>query len=286
MTTNRPFKHIGVIGAGVMGQGVAYQMAKYGYPVTLIDQSNEVLEHAKTNIRNMERLDKLLHKSDSAFKALDHVTFTTELSEVNAADYLIENITENIGLKEKLYTELSTIINPEALLAVNTSAVSITKLAAFLPTPENVVGIHFMNPVHLKPTVELIKGFHSSDEAIAGTHNLLSSVNMKGIEVNDFPGFVSNRVLMLTINEAIFALQDRVAEAKNIDDIFKECFGHTMGPLETSDLIGNDTILYTLEVLLESFNDTKFRPAPLLRKMVDAGLHGRKSGKGFYEYNN
>lgn len=277
-------KQLAVIGAGVMGQGVAYQFAKYGYRVSLVDLSEEKSEEARKNIRNTERLDKLLHKSASAINVLDQITFSTDLSVVKQADFIVENITENTTMKETLYAKLKTVVADHALLAVNTSAVSITKLAAFLPNPSQVMGIHFMNPVHLKPTVEVIRGFHTSETTLERTLELLGLVNMKGIVVNDFPGFISNRVLMLTINEAIFALQDGVAKVPDIDRIFRECFGHTMGPLETGDLIGLDTILYTLEVLLESYNDTKFRPAPLLRKMVDAGLHGRKTGEGFYKY--
>jgi 3-hydroxybutyryl-CoA dehydrogenase len=278
-------KNIAIIGAGVMGQGVSYQFAKYDYNIILIDISEDALEHAKKSIRNIERLDKMLHKSTSRVNVLDKITFTTNLSKIATADFIIENITENITLKDSLYQQISGFVAEHALLAVNTSAVSITRLASFLKKPENVMGIHFMNPVHLKPTVEVIRGYHTTSATINATQELLQAVNMTGVVVNDMPGFVSNRVLMLTVNEAIFALQDGVATIPDIDKIFKECFGHKMGPLETADLIGLDTILYTLHVLLDSYNDTKFRPAPLLTKMVDAGLHGRKSGEGFYKYN-
>lgn len=278
-------KNIAVIGAGVMGQGVAYQFAKYDYNITLVDITEEVLDTAGKNIRNIERLDKLLHKSASTVKVADKITFTTDLRTIHTADFIIENIKENIGLKEELYREMKDYIADHALLAVNTSAVSITRLASFLKHPQQVMGIHFMNPVHLKPTVEVIRGYHTTDDIIGATQALLQAVGMTGVVVNDLPGFISNRVLMLTINEAIFALHDQIAAVADIDKIFRECFGHKMGPLETADLIGLDTILYTLEVLLNSYNDTKFRPAPLLRKMVDAGLHGRKTGEGFYKYN-
>lgn len=281
MTT---IKHIAVIGAGIMGQGVAYQFAKYDYHITLTDISEEALIKAKKEIRNIERLDRMLHKSSATVNVLDKITFTTDLDAVAAADFIIENITENISLKEKLYQQLKNIVSDHALLAVNTSAVSVTRLAAFLKQPQQVMGIHFMNPVHLKPTVEVIRGHHTTPATIDATQALLHTVKMTGVVVNDMPGFISNRVLMLTINEAIFALQDGVATIPDIDKIFKECFGHKMGPLETADLIGLDTILYTLDVLLASYNDSKFRPAPLLRKMVDAGLHGRKSKEGFYKY--
>ncbi|WP_118974715.1 3-hydroxyacyl-CoA dehydrogenase family protein [Taibaiella koreensis] len=278
-------KNVAVIGAGVMGQGVAYQFAKYDYDITLVDISEEILENAQKNIRNIERLDKLLHKSTSKVNALDKISCTTNLNAVSGADFIIENVTEHIPLKETLYQELKDIVPDKALLAVNTSAVSITRLASFLKHPQQVMGIHFMNPVHLKPTVEVIRGYHTTPQTIDTTLELLRSVQMSGVVVNDYPGFISNRVLMLTVNEAIFALQDGVATVPDIDKIFKECFGHKMGPLETADLIGLDTILYTLDVLFDSYNDTKFRPAPLLKKMVDAGLHGRKNGEGFYKYN-
>ncbi|WP_212003873.1 3-hydroxyacyl-CoA dehydrogenase family protein [Chitinophaga sp. HK235] len=277
-------KTIAVIGAGVMGQGVAYQFAKYDYNILLIDNSAAALEHARKEIRNIERLDKILHKSTSTVNVLDKITFTDDLKAVGAADFIIENITENIALKENLYRQLKDILAEHALLAVNTSAVSVTRLASFLKKPQQVMGIHFMNPVHLKPTVEVIRGYHTTPDTINATQELLGSVKMTGVVVNDLPGFISNRVLMLTINEAIFSLQDGVATVPDIDKIFRECFGHKMGPLETADLIGLDTILYTLDVLFASYNDTKFRPSPLLKKMVDAGLHGRKTKEGFYKY--
>lgn len=276
---------IGVIGAGLMGRGVAYQFGKYGYEVILVDIEDEILEQAKKEIKNIGRLDMLLHKGGTGINALGHITCTTDLKSIEKADFIIENTTENVDIKLEVYRQLKDIVKDEARIAVNTSAVSITKIGSQMKNASNVLGIHFMNPVHLKPTVEVIKGFHTTDESINIALDLLKSVKMEGVVVNDSPGFISNRVLMLTINEAIFALQDGVAEVKNVDKIFRECFGHKMGPLETCDLIGLDTILYTLEVLFDSYNDTKFRPAPLLRKMVDAGLLGRKSGEGFYQYN-
>lgn len=279
-------RQIGVVGAGVMGQGVAHQFAKYNYPVVIVDVSEAVLEDARKKIRNIVRLDMLLKKGDSPTKGdlMEKIRFTTDLSELENSDFIVENIIENTEEKKKLYKQLRDIVKDTARIAVNTSCVSITKLGGIMKHPQNVLGIHFMNPVHMRPTVEVIRGVHTTDESIGIALDLLGSVNMNGIVVNDSPGFVSNRVLMLTVNEAIFALQDGVASAKDIDRIHKECFGHTMGPLETADLIGLDTILYSVEVLHESFNDSKYRPAPLLKKMVDAGKLGRKSGEGFFKY--
>ena len=170
------------------------------------------------------------------------------------------------------------------IFAVNTSAISITSIAAFTERQQQVIGIHFMNPVPLKRVVEVIKAYHTSDETLEITKQLLTKIGKESVVVNDWPGFVSNRVLMLTVNEAAYLVQDGVASAKDVDKIFKGCFEHKMGPLETADMIGLDTILYSVEVLYESFNDSKYRPCPLLKKMVNAGLLGRKSGQGFYNY--
>jgi 3-hydroxybutyryl-CoA dehydrogenase len=277
---------IGVIGAGVMGQGVSYQFAKYGYKIILLDINDKALESAKGNIKNISRLDLLLNKSVAppGGNIPGSITYTMELNDMSSADFIIENATENIAVKELVYNQLKNICRDDTCVAVNTSAISITRIGSLLKQAGKVLGIHFMNPVHLKPTVEVIKGYHTTEDTINTAMELLHSVKMNGVLVNDFPGFISNRILMLTINEAIFALQDGVATVASIDKIFKECFGHKMGPLETGDLIGLDTILYTLEVLMDSYNDSKFRPAPLLKKMVDANLLGRKNGEGFYKY--
>jgi 3-hydroxybutyryl-CoA dehydrogenase len=279
-------KQIGVIGAGIMGQGVAHQFAKYNYQVVLVDVSEEKLQEARQKIRNIIRLDMLLKKEASPTQGdlMEKIRFTTDLNELSNADFIVENIIENLNEKKDLYSKIRNIVKDNARIAVNTSCVSITKMGSLMKDAKNILGIHFMNPVHLRPTVEVIRGTYTSDETIQVALDLLKSANMNGIVVNDSPGFVSNRVLMLTVNEAIFTLQDGVASAKDIDKIHKECFGHTMGPLETADLIGLDTILYSVEVLHESFSDSKYRPAPLLRKMVDAGKLGRKSGEGFFKY--
>jgi 3-hydroxybutyryl-CoA dehydrogenase len=196
----------------------------------------------------------------------------------------VENVVEKWPVKKDVYAQLDAICRPDVVFAANTSAISITRIGSATKRPSQVVGMHFMNPVPMKPMVEVIRGFHTSDASIAAAKQFLAGMGKDCIVVEDSPGFVSNRVLMLTVNEAVFLVHDKVASAADVDRIFKTCFGHKMGPLETADLIGLDTILYSIEVLYESFNDDKYRPCPLLKKMVDAGLHGRKSGRGFYNY--
>ena len=214
----------------------------------------------------------------------DLIEATTDYSRLSDVDFVVENITEKWELKKEIYPKLDEICAPGVVFAANTSAISITRLAALTNRPEQVLGMHFMNPVPMKPTVEVIRGWHTSDQTLDTALKLLADMGKEGIVVADAPGFVSNRVLMLTVNEAVHLVAERVATAEEIDRIFKSCFGHKMGPLETADLIGLDTILYSVEVLYESFNDGKYRPCPLLKQMVDAGLHGRKSGQGFYTY--
>jgi 3-hydroxybutyryl-CoA dehydrogenase len=223
-------------------------------------------------------------KKVDAKEIISLIEFTTDQRLLSEADFVIENVTEKWEIKKQVYEQIDSICPPHCVFAANTSAIPITRIASATRRAPQVLGIHFMNPVPLKSTVEVIRGYHTSEQTLETALALLARMGKTGIVVNDSPGFVSNRVLMLTINEAIFLLQEGVASAEDIDTIFKNCFGHKMGPLETGDLIGLDTILYSLEVLYEAFNDSKFRPCPLLKKMVDAGLHGRKSGAGFYKY--
>jgi 3-hydroxybutyryl-CoA dehydrogenase len=191
-------------------------------------------------------------------------------------------VTEDWNIKKEVHKEIEKIVSKDVIVAVNTSAIPITQIAsAYRKYPENVIGLHFMNPVPLKTTVEMIRGFYTSEETIKKTKEFLASFGKETVLVNDSPGFVSNRVLMLTINEAIFLLQEKVAEAADIDKIFKSCFGHKMGPLETADLIGLDTILHSIDILYENFKDSKYRASPLLRKMVNAGFYGRKKRQRF-----
>jgi 3-hydroxybutyryl-CoA dehydrogenase len=279
---------IGVVGAGVMGVGVAQNLAQVGHRAILLDVSEDILKHAKEEIEKNIRFQRLFFKTkeqESAEVIVDRITFTTSYAPFADADFVIENVTEKWDIKKKVHEQLDAECSAHCVFAANTSAISITRIGSATKRPEKVIGMHFMNPVPMKPMVEVIRGYHTSEETIATAKALLATMGKECVVVNDMPGFVSNRVLMLTVNEAIFLVQDQVASAEEIDKIFKSCFGHKMGPLETADLIGLDTILYSIEVLYESFNDSKYRPCPLLKKMVDAGLYGRKSGQGFYTYN-
>ena len=278
---------IGVIGAGVMGAGVAQNLAQSGFEVILIDISKSILDDARDRIRQSVRFQTLLKRGESGSSAADVlklITFSEDLGLLERADYVIENATEKWEIKREIYNKIDSICPESCIFAANTSAIPITRIASATKRAQQVIGIHFMNPVPMKNTVEVILGHHTSAATIDTTSALLAKMGKEWVLVNDSPGFVSNRVLMLTVNEARYLVHDQVAAPEEIDKIFRDCFGHKMGPLETGDLIGLDTILFSIEVLYESFNDSKYRPCPLLKKMVDAGLLGRKSGKGFYTY--
>ena len=277
---------IGVIGAGVMGVGLAHALAQSGLRTLLIDVSDSILESALGQIRNNIRFQRLFHKNPGGGpeEILERIKVSADYDILRDADFVIENVTEKLAVKTDVYRRLDQICPPQCIFAANTSAIPITRIGAMTCRPACVLGMHFMNPVPLKTAVEVIRGYHTSDDTIATATRLLNLMGKKPIVVGDSPGFVSNRVLMLTINEAIFLVQERVAPPEVVDDIFKNCFEHKMGPLETADLIGLDTILFSIEVLYDEFKDSKFRPCSLLRQMVDAGLHGRKSGRGFYSY--
>lgn len=278
---------VGVIGAGVMGVGVAQNLAQAKCQVILVDLSDEILAQAKTKIMHNLRLQRMLDKtsfSESVEQIMERITFATNYRLFTGVDFVIENVTEKWESKKDIYPQIDMLCPTHCVFAVNTSAISITRIASLTRRPDRVIGMHFMNPVPMKTMVETIRGYHTSEETIAIAKCLLEMMGKACIVVNDMPGFVSNRVLMLTVNEAVYLVQDQVATAEEVDTIFKSCFGHKMGPLETADLIGLDTILYSVEVLYESYNDSKYRPCPLLKKMVDAGLYGRKSGQGFYTY--
>lgn len=277
---------VGVVGAGVMGRGVAHALAERGFQVILLDLTEAILESAKNEIKTNVRMYALYAK-DKALKpddVLARITFSTDYALLAQVDYLIENATEKWEIKQPIYARLDAICPPECILAVNTSAIPITRVAGLTRRPQQVIGMHFMNPVPLKPLVEVIRGYHTSETTIERSQALLAQMGKESVVINDSSGFVTNRVMMLTVNEAIFLLQEQVASAKDIDQLFRQCFGHKMGPLETADLIGLDTVLLSIEVLYENFKESKYRPCPLLQKMVDAGLYGRKSGQGFYYY--
>jgi 3-hydroxybutyryl-CoA dehydrogenase len=278
---------VGVVGAGVMGRGVAQALAQTGHQVILLDISDTILNNARDEIKGNARMYALFAQGKSDFTAdqiLSQITFSTDYELLTEVDLVVENVTEKWEIKKPVYQKLDTLCPKECVLAVNTSAIPITRFASLTNRPTKVIGMHFMNPVPLKPMVELIRGYHTSDETIEIAQGLITQLGKESIVVNDSSGFVTNRVLMLTVNEAIFLLQEQIASAEEIDRLFKLCFDHKMGPLETADLIGLDTVLLSIEVLYENFNDSKYRPCPLLRKMVDAGLYGRKSGQGFYNY--
>jgi len=278
---------IGVVGAGVMGVGVAQNLAQSNFRVRLVDVTDEKLASAKQQIRQNARFQNMLKKGNGGLSTdaiLDNITFSTDYEILSDVDFVIENVTEKWPIKSEVYKIIDPICPQHAVFAANTSAISITRIGSATKRPEKVLGMHFMNPVPMKKVVEVIRGYHTTNNTINTAKILLSQMGKECVVVNDSPGFVSNRVLMLTVNEAVFLVQDQVAEPEEVDRIFRECFGHKMGPLETADLIGLDTILYSIEVLYESFNDDKYRPCPLLKKMVDAGLHGRKNGRGFYNY--
>lgn len=281
-------KKIGVIGAGVMGRGVAQDLAQTQHEVVLMDISKSILDSAKKEIYQSIRFHSFMNKDDEVSynpdELIERINFTTNDKDLADVEFVVENATEKWEVKQSIYEKIDAICNPEVVFAANTSAISITRIGGVTSRPDKVVGMHFMNPVPMKRTVEVIRGYHSNDQSIQTAKDFLAGMNKTAVVVNDMPGFVSNRVLMLTVNEAIFLIQDQVSVATDVDKIFKECFGHKMGPLETADLIGLDTILYSLDVLYESYNDSKYRPCPLLKKMVDAKLFGRKSGKGFYNY--
>ncbi len=278
---------IAVVGAGVMGSDVALDLSGHQYEVILKDLTDELLEKAKRNIHktyNFVRMTKKDYFSSGLDEILSRIRFVTDYDVFDQADIVIENITESYDAKKKLYVELADVCRDDVIFGANTSCISITKIGELMPQPGNVIGMHFLNPVPLKPLVEVIRGHHTTDETVDRTKSFIKSLGKTCVVVNDVPGFVTNRVLMLAINECIRLIRDKVSEPKDIDMIFKLGFGHKMGPLATADLIGLDTILNSLTVLYESYHDPKYRPCPLLMEMVNAGLLGVKSGKGFYEY--
>ncbi|RAJ38448.1 3-hydroxyacyl-CoA dehydrogenase [Kitasatospora sp. SolWspMP-SS2h] len=278
---------VGVVGAGVMGTGLAQALAQTGHRVLLVDRTPEILAAAERTVRQGLRFAGLLGDRgprEDQRTVLGRITSSTDYEGFDDADFVIENVTEDWDLKKGVYRRLDAICPERTVFAANTSVIPITRIGAATSRPAHVLGMHFMNPVPLKPTVEVIRGHHTSAATLDAARTLLAQLGKEGILVEDSPGFVSNRVLMLTVNEAVYLVHEGVAAAEEVDRIFRTCFGHTMGPLETADLIGLDTILQSVEGLYAAFSDSKYRPCPLLVRMVDAGLLGRKSGQGFYSY--
>jgi 3-hydroxybutyryl-CoA dehydrogenase len=280
-------RRVGVVGVGNIGIGVVTDLVLHGIEAVGVDVSAEALQRANHQILDNVRFAPVLSKSlprMSKSRAAELMVLTTDLTQVASCDFVIENVTENWGVKRQVYETLEKIITPGICFGANTSCISITQIGSVTRRPQDLVGIHLMNPVHLKPTVEVIRGFHTAERTIEMLLRLFSQLGKEAILVEDMPGFVSNRISHLFMNEAAFVLQDQVASPEKIDAIFKKCFGHTMGPLETADLIGLDTVVHSLDVLYESYQDPKYRCCPLMRKLVHAGNLGRKTGRGFYVY--
>ena len=277
---------IAVVGAGQMGSGIAHVAALSGHPVTLIDVADTALEKGRAALTaNLERQVKK-GTIDAAARdaALGRIKTSTALDASSAAEVVIEAATERTDLKYKIFEDLDRLSAPGAILATNTSSISITAIAARTKRPESVIGMHFMNPVPVMQLVEVIRGLATSDATTQRVLALATSMGKTPVEVNDAPGFVANRVLMPMINEAVFCLMEGVGTAESIDTVMKLGMNHPMGPLALADLIGLDTCLAIMEVLHAGIGDDKYRPCPLLRKYVDAGWLGRKSGRGFYKY--
>jgi 3-hydroxybutyryl-CoA dehydrogenase len=278
---------IGVVGAGVIGTGVAENLAFTGHEVVLIDVSAEQLEKAISRIRDSLRAARMLGQSlggESTAAILARVKPTTSYKALADVGLVIENVVERWEVKKNVYAELETTCAPACIFLANTSSIPIRHIAESTRRADRVIGVHFMNPVPRKSTVELICGPATSQDTRARTERLLAEMGKQAIIVQDCPGFVSNRVLMLTINEAILVVEQAIATAGDVDRLFRECFGHAMGPLETADLIGLDTVLDTLLSLREFTGNDKFEPSLLLRQMVCKGVTGRKSGQGFFRY--
>lgn len=280
-------KTVGVIGAGQMGNGIAQVMAQKGALTVIVqDIHDDALGKAISTIdKSLSRfVQKEKMSEDDKNATLSRLSFETDLKKLKGADLVVEAIVEDEAIKKDLFTQLDELLKPEAIIASNTSSISITRLASATQRPEQVIGMHFMNPVPMMRLVEIIRGAQTSDATYKVANELVKNLDRTPVMSRDFPGFISNRVLMPLINEAIFALHEGVGSAEDIDTVMKLGMNHPMGPLALADFIGLDTCLSIMMVLHNGFQDPRFRPCPLLRQYVDAGYLGRKSGRGFFEY--
>ncbi len=277
---------VAVLGAGTMGNGIAHVFAKYGWEVILRDVEQSFLNRAMDTIaKNLDReISKGKVKAEDRASILGRIHPTVALENLAGVQFVVEAVPENFDLKARVWKEVERVCPPQAIFASNTSSISITKLAAQTSRPDRFVGMHFMNPVPVMVLVEVIRGMATSEETFALTMELVKKLEKAPVAVNDFPGFVSNRVLMPMINEAVYCVMEGVGTAEAIDQVMKLGMNHPMGPLTLADFIGLDVCLDIMEVLYRGLGDSKYRPCPLLRKMVDAGWLGRKSGRGFYTY--
>ena len=281
-----PIQRVGVVGAGTMGNGIAHVFARSGYEVGLCDLEQKLLDRALAVIaKNLDReVTKAKIMEAQKTETLKRITLITNRSQLAACDFIVEAASEKLDIKSELFRDLDRICRAEVILASNTSSISITKLAAATSRPQKVVGMHFFNPVPVMKLVEVVRGLATSDETFQTVRELSVKLEKTPVEVNDAPGFVSNRVLMPLLNEAMYVVMEGVATPEAVDEVFKLGMAHPMGPLALADFIGLDVCLDIMQVLQRGLGDPKYRPCPLLIKMVDAGRLGKKSGQGFYKY--